>query len=65
MRVPGELQIDADTRARLIGQIDLADAAIQAGRMAVAAGDITTAQGRLNAAIALLLAVEQSYGARP
>ncbi len=58
-------QIDAETRARLIGQIDLADAAIQAGRMAVVAGDITTAQGRLNAALALLLAVEQSYGARP
>ena len=50
---------------RIISQIDLADRAIQAGRMALAAGDLATAQGRLNAALALLLAVEQSYGARP
>ena len=58
-------QIDQDTKMRIIGQIDLADSAIQAGRMALAAGDRATAPGRLNAALAMLLAVEQSYGARP
>jgi hypothetical protein len=55
-------QIDKPKARDLIRQIDQADASIKASRVAFAAGDLTTAQGRLDAALALLLTVETALG---
>lgn len=41
-------------------QIDEADATLGVARSALAEGDIATAEGKLNAALALLLALEKS-----
>jgi uncharacterized protein YceK len=55
-------QITRDKALDLVAEIDRADVSIKTARTALAAGDPTTAQTKLDAALALLLTIESALG---
>ena len=60
----GRDAISKEDGKRVIEQIDSADKAIKLARGALGQGDISTAEGQLNAALTALLAIEATLKAK-
>ena len=54
----GREAISKEDGKKAIGQIDSADRAVKLARTALGQGDVSTAEGQLNAALTALLAIE-------
>ena len=60
----GREVISKEDGKRAIEQIDSADKAVKLARTALGQGDISTAEGQLNAALSALLAIEATLKAK-
>jgi hypothetical protein len=60
----GREAISKDDGQKAIAQIDSADKAVKLARTALGQGDVSTAEGQLNAALTALLAIEATLKAK-